>query len=99
MGGPDLIDDDLAAFGIKVETPKILDAFQVLPENWQAFELFTACQYDWNYSPMGAVLGLDKSALNATMQMFQIPAHEQKERLHQVMLIVRGAMEILRSKG
>ena len=32
----------------------------------------------------------------ATMKMYQIPPEDQKERLNQVMLIVRGALEMLR---
>mgnify|MGYP000008486995 CR=1 FL=1 len=93
---PDRVSADLAAFGLAEEEPQAPEAFQVLPENWPAFELFMACQQDWNYTPMGMVLGLDKAALLATMQMYQIPPEDQKERLNQIMLIVRGALEVLR---
>lgn len=70
----------------------------VLPENWDALELFLACATQWRYAPMGGATGLDYTALQSVMTMHQVPATEQRERLAQVQRIERGALQAMKDQ-
>ncbi|MBZ9574420.1 DUF1799 domain-containing protein [Modicisalibacter sp. MOD 31.J] len=91
--GKDTLSDDLEALGIQV--PNSLRrpvTFPVLPENWEALQIFLACQSQWRVSPMGVLTGIDYGSVSAVMQMRQVPPTEQAKRLDEVQRIERGAL-------
>lgn len=94
--------DDLSALGIRVAdgiapSDEEVDV-PVLPENWEALELFLACATQWRHVPMGGVTGLDYTALYSVMAMHQVAATEQRERLAQVQRIERGALQAMKDQ-
>lgn len=44
--------------------------FQVLPENWDAIDLFLRCQTQWNTS-VGGVTGLNYASVLAIIDMYK----------------------------
>ncbi|WP_268249108.1 DUF1799 domain-containing protein [Salinicola rhizosphaerae] len=76
------------------------DEFEVLPENWVALELFLDCSTQWRQAPMGGLTGLDYSAVYVVMQIHAVPPDEGRDRLQQIRLLERGALnEMNKAKG
>lgn len=71
----------------------------MLPENWDALELFLALQTQWRHAPMGGLTGLDYSAVRATMQMHDIPVSRQRQRLDELQLLERGAINEMSTRS
>jgi len=72
------------------------DLFDVLPENWDAVEIFLRCCYQWRYRAMdGAREALDVQAVISVISLYQLPPEQQLERLDQVQLIELGATNFM----
>jgi len=72
------------------------DLFEVLPENWDAVQIFLRCCYQWRYRAMdGAREALDVQAVISVISLYQLPPAEQLERLDQVQLIELGATNFM----
>lgn len=73
----------------------------MLPENWQALEIFLACQTQWRIvAGMGGVFyqGLDYPALMAVIKLHSKPKH-RKALFKAVQMIEQGALECINHKG
>ncbi|MDO0944660.1 DUF1799 domain-containing protein [Chromohalobacter israelensis] len=97
--GPETLSDDLAALGIQVaDELRTPSTCPVLPENWDALELFLACQTQWRQAPMGGATGLDYTAVRAVMEMHQVAPGDQRERLCQIRRIEQGALQAMKER-
>jgi len=67
------------------------DVVDVLPENWQAFEVFMACQTQWQYAGLGQAVGIQYAALESVMRMMAI--EDMPETFQKVRLIEQGALQ------
>ena len=65
-----MLEQDAAAFGVAFDKPKRLD-FEVLPENWQAVEMFLRCQTQWRTTASG-VCGFDYSAVRWLFRLYEV---------------------------
>ena len=71
----------------------------MLPENWQAIEVFVACQTQWRYlSGMGGAVrtGLDYTAVHAVMVMMQV--EDTKDCLMRLQVCEQEALEIFNER-
>lgn len=66
--------------------------FIVMEENWQALEVFLACQTQWRHSAHG-VTGLDYAALLPVISLYS-PKHK-KRLFDEVRLIELGALNAI----
>lgn len=64
--------------------------FTVWFDSWPAVELFLSCVTQWRLAPMGALLGLDYTALAAAMWMRR--ERDRRALFDDVRLIERGAV-------
>ncbi|MDX1755888.1 MAG: DUF1799 domain-containing protein [Marinobacter sp.] len=92
---------DLAAFGIADPAAHRLASqstdYPVLPENWEALNLFLECTTQWRRAGLEAVItGLDYGALETVMRMKG--AKNRKRLFEQVRLIEGGALQALREQ-
>lgn len=72
------------------------DQFAVLPENWEAVQIFLRCCRQWLSRGMeGKREGLDVQAVVSVISLYQLPPAEQLERLDQVQLIELGALSVM----
>ena len=63
-GGAGELAEDAAALGLP--PPPVEDtALTVLPENWDALQLFLGCQTQWRHGPSGHRTGLDYAGCQA----------------------------------
>ncbi|UXZ55831.1 DUF1799 domain-containing protein [Halomonas sp. 7T] len=100
-----MVKDDLAALGITLggelaEEAEAAaaepDLFEVLPENWEAVQIFLRCCYQWRYRAMdGQREALDVKAVISVINLYQLPPEQQLERLDQVQLIETGAINFM----
>lgn len=97
-----MVKDDLAALGITLagELAEAAaaepDHFDVLPENWDAVQIFLRCCRQWLFRGMeGQREALDVQAVISVISLYQLPPAEQLERLDQVQLIERGALSVM----
>lgn len=66
------VEDDLAFFGIDhIEIDTIVEDndFEVFPENWDAVQVFLACQTQWIVGGMGSIIGLNYQSVNMAMDL------------------------------
>lgn len=71
--------------------------YYVLPENWQALELFLLCQEQWHRAGLeGMRVGLDYLRLEAVMRMEGIK--DQRAEFRRVREIEAGALEAMQEK-
>ena len=99
-----MVKDDLAALGItlagelskEAEEAAQPDLLAVLPENWEAVQIFMRCCRQWVFRGMeGHREGLDVKAIISVLSLYQLPSEQQLERLDQVQLIERGALLVM----
>ena len=84
---------DAAAFGLPVpEEPAAEDrAMPVLPENWEALEVFSACATQWRRGGMeGQMSGLDYGAVESARRMMGV--EDMRDCFERVRWIERGAL-------
>ncbi|WP_430886850.1 DUF1799 domain-containing protein [Halomonas llamarensis] len=67
----------------------------MLPENWEAIQTFQRCSRQWRYSGMGGPVGLDVQAIISVLSLYPLSPADQLERLDQVQLIERGAINFM----
>ncbi|WP_185640590.1 DUF1799 domain-containing protein [Burkholderia sp. Bp9142] len=77
------------------------DDFEVLPENWEAVELFVAVGTQWRKSVVaslngGGVIyeGLDYPAVEAAMRMFGFRRKRHRELFAAVRVMERAALKV-----
>ncbi|OLO06879.1 hypothetical protein BTW08_15415 [Salinicola sp. MH3R3-1] len=75
------------------------DEFEVLPENWDALELFLDCATQWKHAPMGGLTGLDYAAVRVVMEIHTVPPAEFRDRFQQIRLLERGALKAMREQA
>ncbi|MGP5324930.1 DUF1799 domain-containing protein [Vreelandella titanicae] len=99
-----MVKDDLAALGITLagelaeeaeSAAAEPDQFDVLPENWDAVQIFLRCSCQWRYRGDGQREALDVQAVISVISLYQLPPAEQLERLDQVQLIELGAINFM----
>ena len=47
------------------------DTFEVLPENWEAVQMFMRCQTQWRVGMAGPI-GLDYGAVNWLLRLYEV---------------------------
>ncbi|SJN09861.1 hypothetical protein CZ787_02415 [Halomonas citrativorans] len=67
----------------------------MLPENWDAVQIFLRCSRQWRFAGMGGPTGLDVQAVISVISLYRLPPEQQLERLDQVQLIERGALSVM----
>lgn len=50
------------------------DSFEVLPENWEAVQMFMRCQTQWRIGMAGPI-GLDYGAVNWLLRLYEVEDH------------------------
>lgn len=100
-----MVKEDLSALGITLagelaeeaeEAAAEPDLFEVLPENWEAVEIFQLCCRNWIFKGMGGDReGLDVTAIVSVLSLYELPPAEKRKRLHQVQLIELGALSVM----
>lgn len=60
----------------------------LMPENSDAWELYTACQRQLITAGFGTLVGIDESTLKWKMDLLEIPPEEQLDTLEKFQLIV-----------
>ncbi|SDJ24139.1 Phage related hypothetical protein [Vreelandella titanicae] len=100
-----MVKEDLAALGITLggELAEAAEAaaaepdhFEVLPENWDAVQIFLRCCRQWLFRGMdGHREALDVQAVISIISLFHLTPKQQLERLDQVQLIERGALSVM----
>lgn len=96
---PGGLESDLKAFGITARVPEPTEGahFMVLPENFQAIEVFAACATQWRYAGMtGACVGLDYPAVESIMRMMAVD--DPRDTFERLRLIEEGALAAMREK-
>ncbi|WP_372373236.1 DUF1799 domain-containing protein [Vreelandella venusta] len=104
-----MVAEDVAALGITLagelaeeaeEAAAEPDQFAVLPENWDALQIFLRCCRQWLFRGMeGKREALDVQAVVSVISLYQLPPAEQLERLDQVQLIELGALSVMNSRN
>lgn len=72
---------------------------EIMPENWQAVELFCFCNTQWSFTDSGTRLGLNYPSVMAVLQAHRIPAHQHGRLLAQIRLIELGTLAELRERA
>lgn len=65
------------------------------PENWEAVKLFSRLTTQWKYGVMGHVLALDYLAVEAVMNMMQVPKRARLDLLDQIQVMEQAGVEWL----
>lgn len=94
----DTVAEDMAAFGVKdfeppewfQEAPAVTE-FEVLPENWEAVNVFMACAGQWTYGVAGEALALRYEALEIVMRHSKLA--DTDEVFAQVRVMERSALD------
>jgi len=104
-GDPDALADELAEFGAPdsiraqlVERQRQQREFGVLPENWDACQLFQRLATQWRVGMAGPV-GLDYNTAFGLMDRRGYDYPRQDELLDQLRLIERGALQAMQRKN
>lgn len=63
--------------------------------NWRALEVFLNSTTQWRRGPSGEIHALDYTAVNAVMQMMDIPPHKRADTFTRVRLVEAGALGAL----
>lgn len=89
----------LASMGLPADLAGhfVEDEQDVWPENWPALELFSALATQWRVGMSGAT-GLDYAAVAATLTMLQIDPDDHPERLREIQIMERAALETMNKK-
>lgn len=86
----------MAALGL---TPDDLGAgatsFEVYPENYASVEVFNAMQTQWR-ADMGAIIGLDYSALPMVMRLYGVPVAKRRKVFDDVRVMEHAAIRWMR---
>ncbi len=96
------MESDAQWLGFELPEPAEDDDFAVMPENWQALEVFLSCQTQWKIvAGMGGCFyqGLDYPALESVLNLRVSKRKKRAKLFRQVQLIERGALEVINSKS
>lgn len=97
---PGGLESDLAAFGIDADAASFESDeadYLVLPENWEALQLFLKCATQWRHAGMtGVRTGLDYPSVEAVMRITGV--QDQADVFWRLQLIERGALEAFQDK-
>ncbi len=91
-GGPDELDEDAAAFGIK--TAERRDECAVLAENWDTVQAFVAVQTQWRHGPSGHPTGLDYASVRVAVAAMGIRFKEVFQGLRVMEAEVLGGQDL-----
>ncbi|AQU83252.1 MULTISPECIES: DUF1799 domain-containing protein [unclassified Halomonas] len=100
-----MVKADIAALGITLAGELAEEAeeeeaapgqFEVLPENWEAVQVFERCSRQWRYKGLDEVIGLDLTPVISVLSLYELTPAEGLERLDQVQLIERGALSVMK---
>jgi hypothetical protein len=72
--------------------------FLVYPENRDAVELFLRCRSQWQYGPMGGVIGLRYEGVEALLDV-AIPKRRRSEIMAAIQIMEWAALEVMNSKS
>lgn len=68
----------------------------MLPENWEAVEVFQYCCRNWIFKGIGGEReGLDVTAIVSVLSLYELPPAGKRKRLNQVQLIELGALNVM----
>jgi hypothetical protein len=70
-------------------------SFAVWPENWDTVLLFWACRRCWRLKPMGGLMGMDWTTIQAKMGMKGLDAAAQARECARLELMEDAVMEAL----
>lgn len=110
MNGPrggergDELERDLAVLGLRLEREeedRAPESFAVWPENWDALELFLACDTQWRVvQGMGAsrVLGFDYQGVEIVMRHVGTKRAERTKRFAQLQVMERAAANAMNAR-
>lgn len=76
----DTVTEDLKAFGVGFEPPAWMrereseqeQSFDVMPENWEAVQLFCACATQWRTNPDGPLRYLPYEAVDVLLRRMKL---------------------------
>lgn len=104
--------DALAAFGAPAEMVSAArsrpsdDDFEVLPENWDAVEVFTSLGTQWKKSVVSSLSGggvfyegLDYSAVEAVLRMFGFKRKRHRVLFGAVRVMERAALAVFTARS
>lgn len=95
------MESDLAAFGLDAPVTDFEHEedgdYHVLPENWDALELFIECERQWRLAGMeGVRVGLDYTAVASVMSINEI--ENQRDVFRRLRDIEAGALEAMQEQ-
>lgn len=70
-------------------------AFAVLRENWRVVQLWCAVESQWIIKPMGGVIGLDHSRLEATLRLMGVRRKRWPRLFAGIKAMERAALEVM----
>lgn len=83
----------------RIERERAATDVDVWPEHVRALELFSRCDTLWRVAPMGGVLGLDYSGVEALMRMAGIDAISRLSLLDELRVMEAEATGIINQRG
>ncbi|ACD15595.1 DUF1799 domain-containing protein [Paraburkholderia phytofirmans] len=102
----------MAAFGAPADVVEVArsrpgeDDFEVLPENWDAVEVFTSLGTQWKKSVVSSLSGggvfyegLDYSAVESVFRMFGFKRKRHRELFDAVRVMERAALDVLSARA
>lgn len=78
------------------EQPAPSDDYEVLPENWEAVQMFLRCQTQWRTAGMGGVLGLDYGPVAWLLRLYRVK--DQRAVLEDLQTMEAAVLEALAEK-
>jgi hypothetical protein len=91
--------EDAALLGIELPTQDENEdtRFPVEPENWDAVLLFMGCRSQWQYGPLGGMIGLRYEGVKALLDV-AFPKRRRGEIMAAIQIMEWAVLEIMNSK-
>jgi hypothetical protein len=70
--------------------------FEVLPENWEAVQMFLRCQTQWRTGGMGGLVGLDYGAVAWLLRLYR--AKDQRALLEDLQVMETAVLETMANR-
>jgi hypothetical protein len=77
----------------KIAPEELPKNFEVLPENWEAVQMFLRCQTQWRISGMGGLIGLDYGAVAWLLRLYR--AKDQRSLLEDLQIMEAAVLETM----